>query len=120
MGSAGGRSVALRESGYVQSNEDEFGVNLDGTSKQHNESVRRVELAPEIMALVWLPQLQTCEERARERQALAPRNLGAPRLRRLTALIEETTALVAYQLRGRRSCGNLQRGLVVDGCGWWC
>lgn len=85
MGSAGGRSVALRESGYVQSNEDGFGVNFDGTSKQHNESVRRVELAPEIMALVWLPQLQTCEERARERQALAPRNLGAPRLRRLTA-----------------------------------
>lgn len=48
----GGRSVALRESGYVQSNEDGLGLNFDGTSKQHNESVRRVELAPELMALV--------------------------------------------------------------------
>ena len=48
----GGRSVAICESGYVQSNEDGLGLNFDGTSKQSNESVRRVELAPELMALV--------------------------------------------------------------------
>ncbi len=48
----GGRSVAICESGYVQANDDGLGLNFDGTSKQSNESVRRVELAPELMALV--------------------------------------------------------------------
>lgn len=48
----GGRSVAICESGYVQANDDGLGLNFDGTSKQTNESVRRVELAPELMALV--------------------------------------------------------------------
>jgi hypothetical protein len=44
--------VAICESGYVQANDDGLGLNFDGTSKQTNVSVRRVELAPELLELV--------------------------------------------------------------------